>query len=1143
MKEIKTIKFKCLQILLICITLNVYSQPKFWGVTSAINTTGPYGSTMYSTDGNGENYNLLNAFNKYDGLSMNYAKPCLAPNGNIYMVSFSGGTSNAGFIFEFNPTTNVYNKKVEFAGMGFTNPRVGLLLASNGKMYGISEGGINSMGVIFEYDYITNTLTKKIDFAGTTNGRNPRGMLYEADNGKIYGMTFNGGNSNLGVLFEYNPSDNTIVKRYDFNGTNGQYPTNSVTQASNGKLYGLVNAGGTSGGGTLFEFNISTNTFTKRFDFSVTNGTYPHAGLVEFNNKMYGTTSTGGTSSIGTIFEFDPSNNSYTKKIDFNNTNGAFPRGDLSYVGNTKFYGLTSAGGSNAKGVVFEYDLTGNTITKRADFNGTTNGEGPDGSLLLVSNALYGITPNGGSNSIGVFFKFNLQNNTFNKLFDFGSYSGKMATGSLMQASNGKIYGLTKEGGTFNSGTVFEYNTETNTYINIHSFNFTDGYWPMGSLTEIANGKLYGLCSQGGTGGVGTIFEYDINSYTCTHKVSFISSTHGSVPHGSLLKASNGNLYGLTSMGGSSGVNGTLFEYNPNTNVLTKKIDFISNGSKPFGDLIEPVNGKLYGLTSVGGGANLGVLFEYTIATNTLTVKHTFLSSTGAKPFGSLIKGKNGKLYGLTFEGGANNKGVIFEYSIADNTYNKLFDFDGTNSGRNPKGSLSLGKNGKLYGMTQLGGSSDFGVFFEYDISNSTFLKKFDFIGTNGREPVYTKLLQTCTAPTFSNINASACSEYTSPSGKFYNSTGVYLDSVLNSVGCDSIITINLNINKSVSTLNLSQCVNYTSPSGNNTWTQSGTYTDTVTNHLGCDSIITINLTIKNASNATINANSCYSYTFNSQNYSESGTYYQTLTNNAGCDSLITLNLIINQATLHTIDTTNCGSITINSQTFTETGSFIQTLVNSAGCDSLITLNVVINNNSAHLIDTTTCSSFTLNSQTYTESGTYFQTTNNSVGCDSVITINLTVTNINPIVISNGDFYMAFQSGANYQWVDCANNFTPLDGETNQTFYPTPGLYALIVSIGNCADTSECFTVSSLAIQTHSERVILIYSNPAKDLLNIKLNTSAIVEIKSIEGVIIDKFYIKDEEILDISKYSNGVYLIYAITTDGRFIIQKFVKQ
>ena len=129
-------------------------------------------------------------------------------------------------------------------------------------------GGTDSRGVLFEYNPSTNGYTKKFDFDGTARGAIPYESLLEASNGKLYGMTCYGGSSGYGVLFEYDPASNTYTKKLDFDGTNnGRYPNGGLMQASNGKLYGMASSGGVNDYGVLFEYDPSTNAYTKKARF------------------------------------------------------------------------------------------------------------------------------------------------------------------------------------------------------------------------------------------------------------------------------------------------------------------------------------------------------------------------------------------------------------------------------------------------------------------------------------------------------------------------------------------------------------------------------------------------------------------------------------------------------------------------------------------------------------------------------------------------------------------------------------------------------------------------------------------------------------------------------------------------------------
>lgn len=97
-----------------------------------------------------------------------------------------------------------------------------------------------------------------------------------------------------------------------------------------------------------------------------------------------------------------------------------------------------------------------------------------------------------------------------------------------------------------------------------------------------------------------------------------------------------------------------------------------------------------------------------------------------------------------------------------------------------------------------------------------------------------------------SNIQASACNTYKSPSKKYtWSKTGIYKDTINNYAGCDSVITIDLHVNLSTSwSYNVQSCTPLISPSGKYTWTTTGVYKDTVVNSSGCDSLLTANVTI-----------------------------------------------------------------------------------------------------------------------------------------------------------------------------------------------------------------------------------------------------------------------------------------------------------
>src|SRR5690606_3464888 len=134
-------------------------------------------------------------------------------------------------------------------------------------------------------------------------------------------------------------------------------------------------------------------------------------------------------------------------------------------------------------------------------------------------------------------------------------------------------------------------------------------------------------------------------------------------------------------------------------------------------------------------------------------------------------------------------------------------------------------------------------------------------------------------------------------------------------------------------------------------------------------------------------------------------------------------------------------------------------LPNANGCDSVVTLNLTILQSSASTDVVSVCQSYT-----WIDGVTYESSNNsathilpNAAGCDSVITLDLTLTTIDRSVTISGATLSANQAGGNYQWIDCNNGNAPIGGANGQSYAPTENVtYAVVITIDNCSDTSEC---------------------------------------------------------------------------------------
>ncbi len=300
----------------------------------------------------------------------------------------------------------------------------------------------------------------------------------------------------------------------------------------------------------------------------------------------------------------------------------------------------------------------------------------------------------------------------------------------------------------------------------------------------------------------------------------------------------------------------------------------------------------------------------------------------------------------------------------------------------------------------------------------------------------------------------------------YYSSNNTAMDTLTNSLGCDSIVTLDLTINFATTATDvISACDSYQWINGVTYYSSNNTAMDTLTNSLGCDSIVTLDLTINFATAGTDVITACDSLGWINgvMYYSSNNTAKDTLVNALGCDSIVTLDLTINFSTAETDVITACDSYQwINGATYySSNNTAMDTLTNSLGCDSIVTLDLTINYTTTATDVIATCDSLT-----WIDGVTYFSNNNTAMdtlttvsGCDSVLTLNLTINTIDSTVIQSMDTLTALKIGASYQWMDCNTN-TLISGAVSQQFVPTvTGSYRVEITEGACVDTSACMQV------------------------------------------------------------------------------------
>lgn len=334
-------------------------------------------------------------------------------------------------------------------------------------------------------------------------------------------------------------------------------------------------------------------------------------------------------------------------------------------------------------------------------------------------------------------------------VYDFaGGSDGNFPYGGLVRDSSGNLYGTTGNGGLAHCGggcgTLFRL-APNGTHTVLHDFTGKlDGAYPSGDLVADANGDIYGTTILGDTSG-GSVFKLSHDgSFSVLH--TFDSQTEGRFPGDRLSVAANGDVYGTTATGGAHGA-GSIFKIAANGTFTTLyAFRDQEDGREAYGGIVADADGNLYGTTQYGGATDCGCGILFKLAGDgSFTVLHAFNGrKDGGQPVGPLLATPSGIVGTTIYYGAKCSCGVIFRVSF-DGDFSVLHSFQ-KKEGKNPHSGLAADSDGNLYGAALSGGGCAFidqgcGTIYELGADGTfTVLHKFSGPG-DGYGPTATPLL------------------------------------------------------------------------------------------------------------------------------------------------------------------------------------------------------------------------------------------------------------------------------------------------------------------------------------------------------------------------------------------------------------------
>jgi uncharacterized repeat protein (TIGR03803 family) len=762
-------------------------------------------------------YNFGNLIDPTDGQAP-LAGLVIGLDNFLYGTTESGGVSGLGTIFKLSQAGTRYTQLYSFTIPSGYYPRAPLVFGANSALFGTASLGgpnynQNQGGVVFTIQTNGNNYAVLYNFGNSaTDGNSPISGLLVACDQTLYGTTAGGGTSNLGTVFTLRQDGSAYAVMKSFTPADGDDPWSGLIQGSDGNLYGTTLSdgatGNSNGNGTLFMLppalsglfdpptvtggccgtNISitvlstvtnhslcSQSFTRTWQIlaccgqsnrcsqtvtvpittgpvlTCSNLTLTYGSPVPTNPPvayepgcsnitvvLLGsvTTSNNCGQVISRTWQATDccSNNSVCVQLVTLISPPVITCASNKTVPCTTAWSFdppsaTDAGCTNLTYALLNSNLVSATACQQV-YAGTWQVTDCCGNtstctqLVTVVAAPPTVTcPTNKTVSLTTSCPQGGNLPGFTIMHSFPAFDGDGATpNGILLGSDQVLYGACAYGGAYSGGgddggTVFKINQDGTGYAVLQSLGSTssDVKIPYAGLIEGFDGRLYGTAGYGGgqygNGGVFALGK-DGSGYTVLYAFGS-NPSDGNYSLSALVQGSDGTLYGTTTLGGAyaalNQLGGTVFAIQPDGSgfhVIHSFNSFPADGITPYGPLVIGPDGALYGTTPEGGLYGGGTLFRLTPDGGSYTQLHHFgQGNDGAYPYAGVVFGTNGALFGTAIGGGSTGAGAVFTIQTNGSGYAILYNFGSIcNDGIGPN-LLHVSCDGRLYGTTTAGGN------------------------------------------------------------------------------------------------------------------------------------------------------------------------------------------------------------------------------------------------------------------------------------------------------------------------------------------------------------------------------------------------------------------------------------------------------